>query len=81
MLHCLLYLIWFIVYAESLDLACQARPCRLTGRHCPAGPTYCGVIGHPARHEYTVIGRTVNKAARLMTNYPGVVSCDEVRRT
>ncbi|XP_037073173.1 adenylate cyclase type 10-like [Pollicipes pollicipes] len=41
------------------------------------GPTFCGVIGHPARHEYTVIGRTVNKAARLMTNYPGVVSCDE----
>eukprot|EP00062_Callorhinchus_milii_P005656 gi/632946096/ref/XP_007888388.1/ PREDICTED: adenylate cyclase type 10 [Callorhinchus milii] len=41
------------------------------------GPLFCGVVGHPLRHEYTVIGRKVNLAARLMMTYPGVVSCDE----
>ena len=38
------------------------------------GPTYCGVVGHYHRHEYTVIGRKVNMAARLMMHYPGKVS-------
>ncbi|XP_069791459.1 adenylate cyclase type 10-like isoform X2 [Narcine bancroftii] len=42
-----------------------------------SGPLFCGVVGHPLRHEYTVIGRKVNLAARLMMTYPGVVSCDE----
>lgn len=41
------------------------------------GATYCGVIGHPRRHEYTVIGKKVNKAARLMCYYPGKVTCDQ----
>ncbi|CAF1266885.1 unnamed protein product [Adineta ricciae] len=41
------------------------------------GLTYCGVVGHRARCEYTVIGRKVNMAARLMCNYPNVVSCDQ----
>ncbi|CAB1327890.1 unnamed protein product [Coregonus sp. 'balchen'] len=40
------------------------------------GPVFCGVVGHPVRHEYTVIGRKVNLAARLMMHYPGMVSCD-----
>ncbi|XP_064420120.1 adenylate cyclase type 10 [Latimeria chalumnae] len=40
------------------------------------GLVFCGVVGHPLRHEYTVIGRKVNMAARLMMHYPGVVSCD-----
>uniref|UniRef100_A0A4W5QYW9 Guanylate cyclase domain-containing protein n=1 Tax=Hucho hucho TaxID=62062 RepID=A0A4W5QYW9_9TELE len=40
------------------------------------GPMFCGVVGHPVRHEYTVIGRKVNLAARLMMHYPGVVSWD-----
>ncbi|KAM6945639.1 adenylate cyclase type 10-like [Aplochiton taeniatus] len=40
------------------------------------GPVFCGVVGHPVRHEYTVIGRKVNLAARLMMHYPGVVACD-----
>ncbi|XP_030623566.1 adenylate cyclase type 10-like [Chanos chanos] len=40
------------------------------------GPVFCGVIGHCLRHEYTVIGRKVNLAARLMMHYPGMVSCD-----
>lgn len=41
-----------------------------------AGVTYCGVLGHPLRKEYTVIGRTVNKAARLMVAYPDKITCD-----
>uniref|UniRef100_UPI00398F2D34 adenylate cyclase type 10-like n=1 Tax=Pristiophorus japonicus TaxID=55135 RepID=UPI00398F2D34 len=42
-----------------------------------SGPLFCGVVGHPLRHEYTVIGRKVNLAARLMMTYPGMVSCDD----
>ena len=42
-----------------------------------SGSTYCGVLGHPLRQEYTVIGRKVNKAARLMCYYPGKVTCDQ----
>ena len=41
------------------------------------GLTYCGVVGHPMRCEYTVIGRKVNLAARLMCNYLNVISCDQ----
>ncbi|KZC13508.1 Adenylate cyclase type 10, partial [Dufourea novaeangliae] len=33
------------------------------------GMTYCGVVGHILRREYTVIGMSVNKAARLMVAY------------
>lgn len=33
------------------------------------GMTYCGVVGHILRKEYTVIGMSVNKAARLMVAY------------
>ncbi|XP_052249078.1 adenylate cyclase type 10-like [Dreissena polymorpha] len=40
------------------------------------GTTFCGVVGHPKRHEYSVIGRKVNMAARLMMNYPDKVTCD-----
>lgn len=40
------------------------------------GLTFTGVIGHPFRFEYTVIGSKVNLAARLMANYPGIITCD-----
>ncbi|KAM0731371.1 Adenylate cyclase type 10 [Formica fusca] len=40
------------------------------------GMTYCGVIGHVLRREYTVIGMSVNKAARLMVAYNNKVVCD-----
>uniref|UniRef100_A0A8C8R8H4 Adenylate cyclase 10 n=1 Tax=Pelusios castaneus TaxID=367368 RepID=A0A8C8R8H4_9SAUR len=43
-----------------------------------SGPAFCGVVGHRVRHEYTVIGRKVNLAARMMMHYPGLVSCDAV---
>ena len=33
-------------------------------------------MGHVHRHEYTVIGRKVNMAARLMMHYPNKVTCD-----
>ncbi|KAK3591572.1 hypothetical protein CHS0354_041619 [Potamilus streckersoni] len=41
------------------------------------GTTFCGVVGHPQRHEYSVIGRKVNMAARLMMHYPDKVTCDD----
>ncbi|XP_072039870.1 adenylate cyclase type 10-like [Amphiura filiformis] len=44
------------------------------------GKVFCGVVGHPERHEYTVIGPKVNMAARLMMYYPKVVSCDSETR-
>ncbi|XP_066584846.1 adenylate cyclase type 10-like [Prorops nasuta] len=40
------------------------------------GVTYCGVVGHILRREYTVIGMSVNKAARLMCAYTDQVTCD-----
>ncbi|XP_063580846.1 adenylate cyclase type 10-like [Pongo abelii] len=42
------------------------------------GPVFSGVVGAVARHEYTVIGPKVSLAARMITAYPGLVSCDEV---
>ena len=36
-----------------------------------SGHVFCGVVGHDYRHEYTVIGKMVNMAARLMCHYPG----------
>ncbi|CAH4029144.1 unnamed protein product [Pieris brassicae] len=42
-----------------------------------SGSTYCGVVGHALRREYTVIGSAVNKAARLMMAYPNKVTCDK----
>ncbi|KAM6336772.1 adenylate cyclase type 10 [Alca torda] len=42
------------------------------------GTVFCGVTGHPLRHEYTVLGQKVNLAARMMVHYPGLVSCDAV---
>uniref|UniRef100_A0A673T9L2 Guanylate cyclase domain-containing protein n=1 Tax=Suricata suricatta TaxID=37032 RepID=A0A673T9L2_SURSU len=43
-----------------------------------SGPAFCGMIGAVARHEYTVIGPKVSLVARMITAYPGLVSCDEV---
>ncbi|XP_077534478.1 adenylate cyclase type 10-like [Haemaphysalis longicornis] len=43
-----------------------------------SGMTFCGIIGHPLRQEYTVIGRKVNLAARLMSKYSDyLMVCDE----
>lgn len=40
------------------------------------GLVYCGVVGHPLRQEYTVIGGAVNKAARMMCAFQNKVTCD-----
>ena len=45
------------------------------------GVAFCGVVGHPQRHEYTVIGQKVNMAARLMMGFPDTVVCDESTQT
>ena len=42
-----------------------------------SGMSYCGVVGHTLRREYSVISVTVNLAARLMMAYPNMVSCDQ----
>jgi len=41
------------------------------------GTTYCGIVGHNQRHEYTVIGRPVSMGPRLMKFYRGKVICDD----
>ncbi|XP_034836229.1 adenylate cyclase type 10-like isoform X1 [Maniola hyperantus] len=42
-----------------------------------SGQVYCGVVGHPLRREFTVIGAIVNKAARFMCNFRNKITCDE----
>ncbi|KAG7309278.1 hypothetical protein JYU34_005218 [Plutella xylostella] len=41
------------------------------------GQVYCGVVGHPLRREFTIIGSVVNKAARLMCYFRNKITCDE----
>ena len=41
------------------------------------GTAFCGEIGSDARREYTVMGDTVNLAARLMQASGGGILCDE----
>ncbi|XP_042906138.1 adenylate cyclase type 10 isoform X1 [Parasteatoda tepidariorum] len=41
------------------------------------GTCFCGLVGHPQRQEYTVIGSRVNMASRLMTEYwDGIITLD-----
>lgn len=46
------------------------------------GNAYCGVIGGITRHEYAVLGPSVNLAARLMASKlnPGILVDDNVRQ-
>jgi len=46
------------------------------------GKAYCGVVGGVDRHEYAVLGPSVNLAARLMTNKSnkGFLVDEEVQR-
>jgi len=45
------------------------------------GKVYCGVVGGVKRHEFAVLGPSVNLSARLMSqkNHPGVMVDNEVR--
>uniref|UniRef100_A0A7M4EYM0 Guanylate cyclase domain-containing protein n=1 Tax=Crocodylus porosus TaxID=8502 RepID=A0A7M4EYM0_CROPO len=43
-----------------------------------SGQMFCGVVGHPSRHNYTVVGSKVQMAARMLMLYPGLIACDEV---
>lgn len=48
---------------------------------CTVGEAYCGVVGGVKRHEYAVLGPSVNLAARLMSSKtnPGVLVDNRVR--
>ncbi|XP_063366870.1 adenylate cyclase type 10-like [Cydia amplana] len=70
--------------AQKSLLCAQALKERLTDPNIisvsigiSSGTTYCGVVGHVLRREYTVIGTAANKAARLMTAYPNKLVCDK----
>ncbi|XP_073959541.1 adenylate cyclase type 10-like [Choristoneura fumiferana] len=56
---------------SALDGVCQVSIGVTTGQ------VYCGVVGHPLRREFTVIGAIVNKAARLMCYFRNKITCDE----
>ena len=61
-------------------LAMHARVAALGGA-CSVGVTsgraFCGTYGSPVRREYTLIGKVVNLAARLMQAAHGGIYCDE----
>uniref|UniRef100_A0A674JHM5 Guanylate cyclase domain-containing protein n=1 Tax=Terrapene triunguis TaxID=2587831 RepID=A0A674JHM5_9SAUR len=42
-----------------------------------SGLAFCGVAGMRSRQEYTVTGSKVKMASRMLTLYPGMISCDE----
>ena len=46
------------------------------------GKAYCGVVGGIKRHEFAVLGPSVNLSARLlsMSNHPGILVNNDVRR-
>ncbi|CAH1402591.1 unnamed protein product [Nezara viridula] len=62
--------------ATIIDLVSKFLNVKSVSVGVTVGTTYCGVVGHPQRREYTVIGGAVNRAARLMVAFKNVVSCD-----
>jgi len=66
-----------VIYdALRLELGIQSRI------GATLGNAYCGVIGGITRHEYAVLGASVNLAARLMSSKgnPGILVDDAVRQ-
>jgi class 3 adenylate cyclase len=59
--------------AQSLSASHGAR----LGTGIASGRVFCGWRGNDRRHEYAVIGDTVNRAARLCGVSTGDVLCDE----
>ncbi|XP_016004071.1 adenylate cyclase type 10 isoform X3 [Rousettus aegyptiacus] len=63
---------------DIFDFCSQVHKIHTVSIGVASGTVFCGIVGHSVRHEYTVIGQKVNIAARMMTYYPGVVTCDSV---
>ncbi|CAH0550453.1 unnamed protein product [Brassicogethes aeneus] len=40
------------------------------------GFLYCGVLGHPHRREYCLIGKSIRKSWKYLTLYPNQIVCD-----
>jgi len=60
-------------------LTMQAKLCELGLRSAigiATGRAFCGSVGSVVRREYTMMGDTVNLAARLMQAAPGGILCD-----
>ncbi|WP_426446125.1 AAA family ATPase [Paenibacillus sp. S-38] len=71
------------VRAVKAGLAVNARLAAMNLPHAvgiASGMVFCGSIGSSIRREYTMIGETVNLAARLMQSAEAGVLCDESTR-
>lgn len=63
--------------SELLETFCTWPEISTVSMGVTVGISYCGIVGHTLRKEYSVLSVTVNKAARLMMAYPNIVSCDQ----
>jgi class 3 adenylate cyclase len=67
---------------RATEAAIELRE-RLNARNIPTsvgiatGTVFCGIYGSETRRQYTVLGNTVNLAARLMQAANGSLWCDE----
>ena len=67
---------------RAIEAAIELRG-RLDARNIPTsvgvatGAVFCGIYGSDTRRQYTVLGSTVNLAARLMQAADGSLWCDE----
>ena len=67
---------------RAIEAAIELRQ-RLSARNIPTsvgiatGTVFCGIYGSDTRRQYTVLGNTVNLAARLMQAANGSLWCDE----
>jgi len=70
---------------RAIEAAIELRQ-RLNLRNIPTsvgiatGTVFCGIYGSDTRRQYTVLGNTVNLAARLMQAASGSLWCDEATR-